>query len=71
MMSVRPELAGSAAGLGGALAIGGGAGLSAVAGVLLVPGATELPLLVLMLTTSVGALVAIGWVIRRNRALGL
>lgn len=71
MMSVRPELAGSAAGLGGALAIGGGAGLSALAGVLLVPGATELPLLALMLTTSVGSLGAIGWVIRRTRALGL
>lgn len=71
MMSVRPQLAGSAAGLGGALAIGGGAGLSAIAGVLLVPGATELPLLVLMLASSLGAVAAILWVIRRNRQLGL
>ncbi|TGN59405.1 Bcr/CflA family efflux MFS transporter, partial [Paracoccus liaowanqingii] len=32
MMSVRPELAGTASGLGGALAVGGGAALSALAG---------------------------------------
>ena len=71
MMSVRPELAGSASGLGGALAIGGGAGLSAIAGVLLVPGTSELPLLALMLASAAGALVAIGWGVRRTRQLGL
>lgn len=71
MMSVRPQLAGSAAGLGGALAIGGGAGLSAIAGALLVPGASEFPLLALMLASSLGALAAILWVVRRTRTLGL
>jgi DHA1 family bicyclomycin/chloramphenicol resistance-like MFS transporter len=71
MMSVRPELAGSAAGLGGALTIGGGAGLSSVAGILLVPGASELPLLILMLVSTLGAWAAILWVVRRNRTLGL
>jgi 6,7-dimethyl-8-ribityllumazine synthase len=38
---------------------------------LLVPGTSELPLLVLMLATATGALVAIGWVVRRTRQLGL
>ena len=32
MLSVRPELAGTASGLGGAITIGGGAGLAALAG---------------------------------------
>ncbi|MGC9420791.1 MAG: multidrug effflux MFS transporter, partial [Rhodovulum sp.] len=36
MLSVRPHLAGTASGLGGAIMIGGGAGLSALAGALLV-----------------------------------
>ncbi|MFA5539112.1 MAG: multidrug effflux MFS transporter [Gemmobacter sp.] len=71
MMSVRPDLAGSASGLGGAITIGGGAGLSALAGAVLTPGGTEVPLLLLMLFTSVLGLVAIWLVIRRNRKLGL
>jgi MFS transporter, DHA1 family, multidrug resistance protein len=41
MLSVRPELAGTASGLGGAILIGGGAALAALAGVLLGPGATN------------------------------
>ena len=52
MLSVRPSLAGSAAGLGGAIAIGGGAALSALAGVVLGPGTGPLPLILLMLATS-------------------
>ncbi|MFN3937308.1 MAG: multidrug effflux MFS transporter [Gemmobacter sp.] len=71
MMSVRPDLAGSAAGLGGALVIGGGAAVSALAGPLLALGSTALPLALLMFSTSVMALVAILAVIRRNRRLGL
>jgi DHA1 family bicyclomycin/chloramphenicol resistance-like MFS transporter len=71
MMSVRPELAGSASGLGGALTIGGGAALAALAGVLLRPGGTEMPLILVMLATSVVALLAIRVVIARNRALGI
>jgi MFS transporter, DHA1 family, multidrug resistance protein len=35
MLSVRPHLAGTASGLGGAIMIGGGAALSALAGALL------------------------------------
>jgi MFS transporter, DHA1 family, multidrug resistance protein len=70
MLSVRPELAGTASGLGGAILIGGGAALAAVAGVLLHPGATELPLILLMLASSVASVVAILFVIRRARQIG-
>jgi DHA1 family bicyclomycin/chloramphenicol resistance-like MFS transporter len=52
MLSVRPELAGTASGLGGAILIGGGAALAAFAGVLLGPGSTEMPLILLMLASS-------------------
>jgi MFS transporter, DHA1 family, multidrug resistance protein len=71
MLSVRPDLAGTASGLGGAILIGGGAALAAVAGVLLGPGATEMPLVLLMLASSLGSVVAILLVIRRARRLGV
>jgi DHA1 family bicyclomycin/chloramphenicol resistance-like MFS transporter len=70
MLSVRPELAGTASGLGGAILIGGGAALAAVAGVLLGPGATEMPLVLLMLGSSLASVVAILFVIRRARMIG-
>lgn len=70
MLSVRPELAGTASGLGGAILIGGGAALAAVAGVLLGPGATEMPLILLMLGSSLASVVAILFVIRRARQIG-
>jgi len=70
MLSVRPELAGTASGLGGAIMIGGGAALAAFAGVLLGPGATEMPLILLMLTSSLASVIAIHAVIRRARAIG-
>lgn len=50
--------------------IGGGAGLAAVAGVLLGPGSTEMPLILLMLASSLASVVAILFVIRRARQLG-
>jgi DHA1 family bicyclomycin/chloramphenicol resistance-like MFS transporter len=71
LMSVRPDLAGSASGLGAALTIGGGAAMAALAGALLVPGGTEVPLIAVMLSTSVVSVVAIIAVRRRNRALGI
>jgi DHA1 family bicyclomycin/chloramphenicol resistance-like MFS transporter len=71
ILSVKPELAGTASGLGGALIIGGGAGLAALAGALLPPGSTEMPLILLMLASSVASVVAILFVIRRARQLGL
>lgn len=71
MLSVRPQLAGTASGLGGALMIGGGAALAALTGSLLGPGATELPLLVLMEISAIASVIAILLVMRRARRLGL
>jgi DHA1 family bicyclomycin/chloramphenicol resistance-like MFS transporter len=71
ILSVRPELAGTASGLGGALSIGGGAGLAAMAGAILPPGSTEMPLILLMLASSIASLIAILLVIRRARVLGI
>lgn len=71
MLSVRPDLAGTASGLGGAITIGGGALLASAAGKVLGPGASELPLVLLMLASSIASVVAILGVIRRERAIGL
>ena len=71
ILSVRPELAGAASGLGGALMIGGGAALASVAGALLQPGSTEMPLVLLMLGSSIASVLAILLVIRRARRIGL
>lgn len=70
MMSVRPELAGTASGLGGALVIAGGAVLSALAGALLQPGAGAMPLLIIMTISAAGSLMAILWVLRREAQPG-
>ena len=59
ILSVRPDLAGAAAGLGGAIMIGGGAALAALAGALLPPGSTELPLVLLMLASSGASVLAV------------
>ena len=69
MLSVRPRLAGTASGLGGAIMIGGGAGLSALVGVLLTPETGAFPLLWMMLITAVLGLCSITLVIRREKAL--
>lgn len=68
-MSVRPHLAGSASGLGGAIMLGGGAALSVLAGHLLTPSSGAFPLLWLMFVTSVLALGSIFVVIWRERRL--
>ncbi|NRB36183.1 MAG: multidrug effflux MFS transporter [Rhodobacteraceae bacterium] len=70
-LSVRPHLAGTASGLSGAIMLGGGAALSALAGKFLTPESGAWPLLLMMLLTSLGAIVAITVVIRRARKLGL
>jgi DHA1 family bicyclomycin/chloramphenicol resistance-like MFS transporter len=70
ILSVRPELAGTASGLGGAILIGGGAALAALAGVLLGPGSSEMPLILLMLASSVASVVAILFVMHRARQIG-
>ncbi|APX10977.1 multidrug effflux MFS transporter [Tateyamaria omphalii] len=71
MLSVRPHLAGTASGLGGAIMIGGGAALSALAGFLLTPETGAYPLLYIMCITGVCALLAIGAVYRRERRLAM
>lgn len=64
-LSVRPEIAGTASGLASAISIGGGAGLAALTGALLHPGATEMPLVVVMLLSSVLSNLAVLWVTRK------
>lgn len=59
MLSVRPRLAGTAAGLGGAIMIGGGAGLSALVGVMLTPQSGAYPLVFLMLACALACMVAL------------
>ena len=70
MLSVRPALAGSAAGLGGACIIGFGAALAALAGVVLTAGSGAMPLILLMLLSSAASLPCVWWVVRRARAIG-
>ena len=69
MLSVRPALAASAAGIGGALLIGLGAALSAMAGAVLTPTSGPMPLILLMLVTSAISLACAIWVILRARAV--
>lgn len=66
-MSVRPELAGSAAGLSGALTVGGGAVMSAIAGAVLTPGNAPIALLLIMLLSSGLALAAALYVRRLDQ----
>lgn len=67
MLSVRPALAGSAAGLGGAFMIGGGAALSVIAGFILGPGTGARPLIILMLMTTLASVACALWVMRRSK----
>lgn len=71
LLSVRPYLAGTASGLGGAIMIGGGAGLSILAGSLLSKETGAYPLLWIMLLTAAAGVASILVVIRREKALGL
>jgi DHA1 family bicyclomycin/chloramphenicol resistance-like MFS transporter len=65
MLSVRPDLAGSASGLGAALMLAGGAGLAALAGVLLHQGTGEMPLVLIMLASSAASVLCIWPLMRR------
>lgn len=69
VVSVRPHLAGSASGLGGALMIGGGAALSAITGALLGPDTGAWPLLLMMLGSLAMGVVASGYVFHRARVV--
>lgn len=67
MMSVRPELAGTASGLGGAMAVAGGAGLAALAGAFLHDDASAAPLLIIMTASAAASILCILWVMGRAR----
>ena len=71
MLSVRPHLAGSASGLGGAMMIGGGAALAAIVGAVLTADNGHYLLQGTMALSSALSLAAILLVMRRNRRLGL
>ena len=71
LLSVRPKLAGTASGLGGAIMIGGGAALSVLAGHLLEGSATPVPLQWLMFLSTMLSLVCMLFVLRRERQLRL
>ncbi len=66
-LSVRPRLAGSASGLSGALTVGGGAALSAITGAVLSEENGAYALLGIMLFSSLTALIAALYVLRRDR----
>lgn len=68
-LSVRPHLAGTAAGLSGAIMLIGGAALSALAGVLLTPDNGEITLLLIMMLSSASGIVAMMVVVWRDRQL--
>jgi DHA1 family bicyclomycin/chloramphenicol resistance-like MFS transporter len=66
-VSVRPEIAGAAAGLSGAVQIGMGAALSAAAGAVLAGGTSPMPLFLLMTGAAVAALFVALAIYPRNR----
>ncbi len=70
MLSVRPHLAGSASGLGGALMVAGGAALAAITGALMGHGWGVWPLLFMMLAASLSASVTAWYVITVERQTG-
>ncbi|WP_281825185.1 multidrug effflux MFS transporter [Jannaschia rubra] len=67
MLSVRPHLAGTASGLGGAMMLGVGAAMSVIAAWLTQAASGTLPLLLLMVASGMCGLAAIVLTIRRNR----
>lgn len=70
MLSVRPKLAGTASGLGGALMTGGGALISAIAGAVVAPDLGPFPLLGMMLAASIASVVTAFYVIRVEHRRG-
>lgn len=70
VVSVRPHLAGSASGLGGALQIGGGAALSVLAGAFLSMDSGPYPLLYVMFFSSAAAIASTAYVIHVARRMG-
>ena len=62
MLSVRPHLAGTASGIGGAITIGGGAGVSAFAGLILSDNPNPVPLIAIFAACILLSLLAAGFV---------
>ena len=69
-LSVRPELAGTASGLGGAIMIAGGAAVSGISGTFLTAETGAIPLHVMMFACSGLSAVAILYVIARAQRVG-
>lgn len=67
MMSVRPELAGTASGLGGSMAVAGGAALAALAAAFLHDDSGAAPLLAIMAAVALGSILCTLWVMARAR----
>lgn len=70
IVSVRPHLAGSASGLGGALTMTGGAAMAALASSLLGPETGPYPLIIVCLGSAVASVAAAYFVIRRAAQVG-
>ena len=66
MMSVRPHLAGSASGIGGTINTGGGAIIATGTAALLTPGTGAMPLILIMLASSIMSIITIGYVFKRT-----
>jgi DHA1 family bicyclomycin/chloramphenicol resistance-like MFS transporter len=71
IVSVKPHLAGSASGLGGALQIGGGAVLSMLTGALITAQSGPFPLLWIMLLSSAGGILGTLLVMHAARREGI
>jgi len=69
MLSVRPHLAGTASGLGGAIMIGGGAALSVLAGIALEGSGSALPLMYIMVGTAALSCLCALYTVRRARVV--
>lgn len=68
IVSARPELAGSASGLGGALTMGGGALLSFAAGAALSPATGPYPMLLMMVASALLAMLSTLYIMRVTRS---
>ena len=71
MMSVRPHLAGSASGIGGTINTAGGASIATATSAILIPGTGALPLLCIMLASTIMSILTITYVIKRAKDLSI
>ena len=69
LLSVRPSLAGSASGIGGAIMLGGGAFLAYLAGLISTEKAGPYPLMYLMIFTAFAALLIVRYIIFLEREI--